>query len=173
MLETYRTFTPVVPATAWVHPSAVVSGDVELSDGVSIWPTAVLRGDQGPIRIGPRSNIQDGSVVHNTGGLSTTRVGARVTVGHRVILHGCVVEDDVLIGMGAIVMDNAHVGTGSIVGAGALVTAGTVIPPGSLVLGSPARVARAVHAKQTEWIAHSWTTYYERCTEELAARQGR
>jgi len=168
MIEPYRSWTPVVPTDSWVHPSAVVSGDVELASGVSIWPTAVLRGDQGPIRIGPQSNIQDGSVVHNTGDLSTTRVGARVTVGHRVILHGCIIEDDCLIGMGAIVMDNARIGTGSIVGAGALVTANTVIPPGSLVLGSPGKVARPVSAKQADWIRHSWSVYFGRCQEELA-----
>jgi len=170
MIESYASFSPVIDPAAWVHTSAVVSGDVALASGVSIWPTAVLRGDQGPIRIGERSNIQDGSVVHNTGDLSTTRVGARVTVGHRVILHGCIIEDDVLVGMGAIVMDNAVVGTGSIIGAGALVTANTVIPPGSLVLGSPARVARAVNAKQRDWIEHSWQVYFGRCQEELSAR---
>lgn len=168
MIEPYKSFTPSIAADAWVHASAVVSGDVVLASGVSIWPTAVLRGDQGPIHIGARSNIQDGSVVHNTGNLSTTRVGERVTVGHRVILHGCVIEDDVLVGMGAIVMDNARVGAGSIIGAGALVTANTIVPPGSLVLGSPGRVARAVSAKQAEWIAHSWQVYFERCAEELA-----
>lgn len=167
MIEPYRSFYPVIPDTSWVHSSAVVSGDVELADGVSIWPTAVLRGDQGAIRIGERSNIQDGSVVHNTGGLSTTRVGARVTVGHRVILHGCQIEDDVLVGMGAIVMDNAIVGAGSVIGAGALVTANTVVPPGSLVLGSPGRVTRAVSAKLRDWIDHSWQVYYGRCLEEL------
>lgn len=170
MIEPYRDFTPTVPDDSWVHPSAVVSGDVVLASGVSIWPTAVLRGDQGPIRIGPRSNIQDGSVVHNTGGVSTTVVGERVTVGHRVILHGCVIGDDVLVGMGAIVMDNARVGSGSLIGAGALVTAGTEIPPGSLVLGSPATVVKPISATQREWIHHSWTVYSERCAEELAAR---
>ncbi len=168
MIESYRGVHPLIPDTSWVHPSAVLSGDVELAGGVSIWPTAVLRGDQGAIRIGERSNIQDGSVVHNTGNLSTTRVGARVTVGHRVILHGCQIEDDVLVGMGAIVMDNAVVGAGSVIGAGALVTANTVIPPGSLVLGSPARVRQAVNDKLRSWIEHSWQVYYERCIEELA-----
>ena len=167
MIESYRSFHPTVPEDAWVHQSAVVSGDVELASGVSVWPTAVLRGDQGAIRVGARSNIQDGSVIHNTGGMSTTRVGERVTVGHRVILHGCVIEDDCLIGMGAIVMDNAVIGTGSIVGAGALVTANTVIPPGSLVLGSPGKVTRTLNAKQMDWIQHAWTVYYERCLEEL------
>jgi len=170
LIEPSRGFTPILSPTTWVHRSAVVTGEVELADHVSIWPTAVLRGDQGAISIGARSNIQDGSVVHNTGDLSTTRVGEQVTVGHRAILHGCIVGSNCLVGMGAIILDNAQIGDWSMIGAGALVTARTVIPPGSLVLGSPARVIKPLSDKQREWITHSWSVYYERCLEELAVR---
>ena len=97
----------------------------------------VYYGDQGLIFIDDESNIQDGTIIHSTGGLSTTHVGKRCTIGHRVLLHGCTIEDDCLIGMGAIVLDNSIIGSGSIVGAGALVTANTTIPPNSLVLGMP------------------------------------
>jgi carbonic anhydrase/acetyltransferase-like protein (isoleucine patch superfamily) len=116
----------------------------------------------GPIRVGAQSNLQDGAICHNTGGMSVTTIGARVTVGHRAILHGCTVEDDCLIGMGAIVMDNAVIGRGSIVGAGAVVLARRVIPPGSMVLGSPAEVARPIKDAETQWILHSWQVYLER-----------
>ena len=105
MVETFLGMTPTIDDEAWVHESAVVMGDVHLERGVTIWPTAVLRGDMGPIRIGEESNIQDGAVCHDTSGLSETVVGKRVTVGHRAILHGCIVEDRCLIGIGAIVLD--------------------------------------------------------------------
>ncbi len=169
MLEPYGELHPVLSPTAWVHRSAVVSGDVVLGDHVGIWPTAVLRGDQGAIRVGARSNIQDGCVVHNTGDLSTTHVGEQVTVGHRAVLHGCQIGSNVLVGMGAIILDNAQIGDWSMIGAGALVTARTIIPPGSLVLGSPARVIKPLSDEQREWITHSWNVYYGRCLEELAA----
>lgn len=133
---------PRLGADVFVAPSAVLIGDVEVGAESSIWFGTVLRGDVFHIRIGCRTNIQDNSVVHVTTGRHATLVGDDVTVGHRVILHGCTVEDGALIGMGAIVMDRAVVGVGAMVGAGALVTEGTVIPPGHLALGSPARVKR-------------------------------
>lgn len=173
MIEPSRGFTPILDPTAWVHSSAVVTGETTLGAHVGIWPTAVLRGDQGAISIGDRSNIQDGCVVHNTGDLSTTSVGEQVTVGHRAILHGCTVGSNVLVGMGAIVLDNAQIGDWCMIGAGALVTARTVIPEGSLVLGSPARIIKPLSDKQREWITHSWQVYYERVLEELEAQQGR
>ena len=169
MIEVSREGSPRVPATAWIHALAYVSGDVELGDRVSVWPGAVLRGDQGAIRLGEDTNIQDGAILHSTGGVSETVVGARVTVGHRAILHGCRIGDDCLIGMGSIVLDNARVGAGSMIGAGALVTAGTEIPPGSLVLGSPARVVGPVSQKQRAAIDHGWRTY-NRLREACQAR---
>ena len=151
---------PQIHTHAYVDPTAVVIGDVTLAAEVSIWPLVVLRGDQGSIYIDAQSNIQDGSVVHATGGISTVRVGKRVTVGHKVLLHGCTVEDDCLVGMGAILLDNCVIGAGSIVGAGALVTAGTLIPAGSLVLGSPAKVVRPLRSGEFEkWIHHGCEEY--------------
>ncbi len=172
MIEVFEEWVPEVHPSAWVHALASVIGDVKLGASVTVWPGAVLRGDMGPIEVGESSNIQDGAVCHDTGGRSTTRIGARVTVGHRAVLHGCVIEDDCLVGMGAIVMDNAVIGRGSVVGAGALVPAGRVIAPGSLVIGAPARVARLVTAAETEWIAYSWRVYQER-GESWRAGKGR
>ena len=171
MIQSFRGLSPDIHPTAFVHPTAVVIGEVTLGPGVSIWPGVVLRGDQGPIVIGENSNIQDNSVVHNTGGRSVTRVGARVTVGHRAILHGCIVEDDVLVGMGSILLDNCVVRAGSMVGAGALVTGGKEIPPGVLALGSPAAPARALRDSDREWIAHSWRVYLE-CAAEYRPSAG-
>ena len=164
-LERYRSFEPEVAPTAYVHPDASVIGEVFVGDRSSVWPTAVLRGDDGPVRVGALTSIQDGCVLHNTTGVSTTVVGDRVTVGHRAILHGCTVEDDCLIGMGAIVLDGAVVGRGSIVGAGAVVTQNKVIPPESLVLGMPAKVVRACGAREREQIETGWREYEERCRE--------
>lgn len=161
MIQDFAGLVPVVDATAWVHESAWVIGEVVIHARASVWPTAVLRGDMGSIVLGADSNLQDGAICHNTGGRSETHIGERVTVGHRAILHGCRIEDDCLIGMGAIVMDNAIIGTGSVVGAGALVTANTVIPPGSMVLGAPARAVRPVSERDKKAIAVGWTTYLE------------
>src|SRR3954454_19744248 len=133
--------TPSVDPQAWVAPGAVLAGRVQLGAEASVWYTCVLRGDMDSITVGARSNIQDGTVVHADPGFPVT-IGSGVSVGHRAVLHGCVIEDDVLIGMGAIVMNRAVVGAGSVVGAGALVPEGLGIPPRSLVLGMPAKVRR-------------------------------
>jgi carbonic anhydrase/acetyltransferase-like protein (isoleucine patch superfamily) len=167
-LERYKDFFPKVDATAFVHAAATVIGDVEIGPESSIWPGTVLRGDDAPIRIGARTSIQDVSVVHTTTGLSQVVVGDRVTVGHRVILHGCVVEDECLIGMGAILLDNCVIGKGSLVGAGALVLQNAKIPPGSLVLGSPARVVRPCGEKERFMIEMGWREYVERTIEYRA-----
>ena len=131
-----------VDPTAFIHPLAFVCGDVDLGPRVSVWPYAVIRADNDRIVIGADTNVQDGAVLHTDPGL-VCALGARVVVGHRAIVHGATVEDDVLVGMGAIVLNRAVVGAGSVVGAGALVPEGKVIPPGVLVLGAPARVVRA------------------------------
>ncbi|MBL4845555.1 MAG: gamma carbonic anhydrase family protein [Planctomycetes bacterium] len=167
-LERFEEHTPRVAEGAYVHAAATVIGDVEIGERSSIWPTVVLRGDDGPIRIGAETSIQDGSVVHMTTGLSEVSIGKRVTVGHKVILHGCVVEDECLIGMGAIVLDNARIGRGSLVGAGALVLQNLVVPPGSLVLGSPAKVVRPVNEKEQAMIEQGWHEYVERAAQYLA-----
>lgn len=159
MLQAFDGKAPQLAAGAWAHETAVLIGDVVLEEGASVWPTAVLRGDMGPIRIGRDSNLQDGVICHDTTDLSQTIVGARVTVGHRAVLHGCVIEDDCLIGMGAMVLDNTVIGAGSFVAAGALVPPGRVIPPGSFVIGMPGRVARPVRPQETAAIAFGWQSY--------------
>ena len=162
---------PEVADSAFVHRAAVLIGRVRIGDRSSVWPNATLRGDDGRIVVGACTSIQDGVVIHATEDLSETRVGDRCTVGHNAILHGAVVEDDCLVGMGAILLDNCRIGRGSLVGAGALVTQGTVVPPGSLVLGSPGKVVRAVRDQDADWIAYSWRHYVKRA--EQFARQTR
>ena len=144
MTESFKGTEPQIDAEAWVHEHAVVIGDVVVKARATVWPGCVLRGDQGSIVIGEETSIQDGTVAHCTGGLSTTVIGARCTVGHRVILHGCVVQDDCMIGMGAILLDNCEIGTGSIIGAGAVVPVGKKIPPRSKVMGVPGRIVGEV-----------------------------
>ncbi len=146
---------PNIHKDTFVAPSADVVGDVTVGAGSSIWYQAVLRGDMAPITIGEHSNVQDGCLLHVATGFPL-KVGNYVTVGHGAILHGCTVEDGVLIGMGAIVLDGAVIGEGSIIGAGALVTEGKVIPPRSLVVGVPGKVVRQLdEAKAAHLIAHA------------------
>ncbi len=159
MIEPFLHFHPDIHPTAWVHAAAIVIGEVQLGPGVSVWPTASVRGDMGPISIGEDSNIQDGAVAHNTGGRSVTEIGPRVTVGHRAIVHGCVIERDCLIGMGAILLDNCHIEEHCIIGAGALVAMGRRIPARSLVLGSPGRVVRQLREEDLAWIQNGWQSY--------------
>lgn len=135
---------PRLGRDVFVAPNATLIGDVELADEASVWFSAVLRGDIGSIRIGPRTNIQDLACIHLTQGLSRTIVGADVTVGHGAILHGCRVGDRCLIGMGSVLLDNAEVGEGSVVAAGSVVPPNMKIPPRSLVRGTPAKVIREV-----------------------------
>src|SRR3954465_786173 len=144
--------------TAYIHPTAVVLGDVTLGKRVSVWPTAVLRGDSDAIVIGEESNVQDGTVVHVDPGVPCT-VGRGVAIGHRAIVHGATVGDDCLIGMGAILLNSVVVGSGSIVGAGAVCGEGIEIPPNSLVVGVPARVIRETTAAERERIAHTVRAY--------------
>ncbi len=126
-----------IHATAFIAPGAVVLGDVTLAARASVWYGAVLRGDMAAIVVGEATNLQDGTIVHVDEG-KPARIGARVGVGHRAILHGCTVEDDCLIGMGSVLLNDVHVGTGSVVAAGAVVPEGTRVPPGSLIVGVPA-----------------------------------
>ena len=133
---------PEIDPSAFVHPDAVIIGDVRIGPESSIWPTTVLRGDIGSIRIGAQTSVQDGSVLHCTPAHATI-VGDRCVVGHRVHLEGCIIEDDSLIGSGSIVLNGAVVGTNALVGAGALVTGGVVVPPNARALGVPARITEA------------------------------
>jgi carbonic anhydrase/acetyltransferase-like protein (isoleucine patch superfamily) len=149
---------PQIDPTAYVSPHAVVIGDVRLAARSSVWPTAVLRGDINFIEIGEDSNIQDGSIVHLAEDLPV-KVGKLVTVGHRAVLHACVVEDECLIGMGSTILDGAVIGKGSIIGSHALVTKGTHIPPGSLVMGMPAKVVRPLRPDEIAGI-RVWADHY-------------
>jgi len=160
--------TPTLASTCWVAPDAVIAGDVELHEDASVWYTAVIRADADRITIGAGANIQDGCVLHTDPGFHLS-VGARVTVGHRAVLHGCRIEDDVLVGMGAIVMNGAVVGTGSMVAAGALVPAGAVIPPRSLVLGSPGKVRRETTEDERHLIAINAQHYVDLAKVHAAA----
>lgn len=149
---------PSTASTAWIAPGAWVVGDVELAEGSSVWFGAVLRGDTEPIAVGENSNIQDGCVLHTDPGFPL-RIGAGVTVGHRAVLHGCVVEDGSLIGMGAVVLNGARIGSGSIIGAGALVPEGKSIPERSLAVGVPARVVRELNKSELEGLRKSAEGY--------------
>lgn len=161
MISKFEDKFPVVHPTAFVSENATVIGDVEIGEDSSIWFGSVVRGDVNYIRIGERTNIQDNSVIHVSGGTHPTVLGSEITVGHRVLLHGCTVDDRCLIGMGAILMDGVHVGEECLVGAGSLLTPGTIVPPRSLVIGSPARVKRELTAEEIEFLDRSWRNYTE------------
>ena len=151
----------IAPEGAWVAPSADVIGDVHLGADASVWFGAVIRGDNTPMLIGARTNIQEAAMLHSDPGAPLT-IGTGCTIGHHAILHGCTIEDDVLIGMGAIVLNRAVIGAGSIVGAGALVTEGKVMPPNSLIVGSPARVARTLDDGAAAMLKASAAHYVEK-----------
>ena len=161
--------TPTIHPEAFVHDSAHVIGDVTLGARVSVWPTAVLRGDSDAITIGEDSNVQDGTVVHVDPGVPCT-IGARVAIGHRAIVHGATVGDDCLIGMGAILLNGVVVGSGSIVGAGAVCREGMQIPANSLVVGVPARVIRETTEAERARIASTVAAYLRLQVEHRAGR---
>ena len=150
MLDSFLGRSPRLGREVYVSDTAAVVGDVTLGDGASIWFGASLRGDVHWIEVGARSNVQDNATVHVSRGTHPCRIGEGVTVGHNAVVHGCTIEDDVLIGMGAVVLDGAVIGAGSLVGAGALVTMNTRVPPRSLVIGSPARVVRQLTEDEVE-----------------------
>lgn len=155
--------------TAFVHDQAVVLGDVSLGERVSVWPGSVLRGDIESIAVGAESNVQDGSIIHVDRG-APARIGARVAIGHRAIVHGATVEDDVLIAMGAILLTGVHVGTGSVIGAGALCPEGMRVPPNSLVLGVPGRVVRETTPELRSRIRATVESYLRLQDEHRAGR---
>lgn len=147
-----------IDTSAYIHPLAVVIGDVSLGAHTSVWPTAVIRADSAAITIGADCNVQDGSVLHVDAGYPMV-IGSRVSIGHRAVLHGATVEDDCLIAMGAILLNGVVVGEGSLVGAGAVCREGMRIPPRSVVLGVPARVARVATSEITERIRRTMESY--------------
>jgi carbonic anhydrase/acetyltransferase-like protein (isoleucine patch superfamily) len=152
MIRSYQGRLPVVPATCYVDASAQVIGDVELGEHASIWMNAVVRGDVNSIRIGARSNVQDCAVLHGMRHLYPVHVGEMVTIGHNATVHGCVLEDAVLVGIGAVILNDARIGEGSIVAAGAVIPEHTVIPPNSLVAGVPGKVRRTLGDADREMI---------------------
>ncbi len=151
---------PRVAESAWVADSAEVMGNVVLGDNASIWFGAVLRGDNETLTIGAGTNVQDGSVLHSDHGQPLT-LGERVTVGHKVVLHGCTVGDESLIGIGAVVLNGARIGKNCLVGAGALVTEDKEFPDGSMILGSPAKAVRQLTPEQMEGLRKSAQTYID------------
>jgi len=157
-----------IDPSAYVSPHAVVSGTVSLGADSSVWPLTVIRGDKGEIRIGARTNIQDGCILHADPDAYLT-IGDGVSLGHGAIVHGCTVEDEVLIGMGAVVLNHAVIGRGSLVAARALVTEGMVVPPGSLVVGIPGKV-RPLDPRHGERIRRTTQNYVELKDAYKAAR---
>jgi gamma-carbonic anhydrase len=150
MINTVNGMTPRIDPSAYVAPGAVVVGDVELGPQSSVWYNAVLRGDLNWIRVGARSNLQDGTIVHVDHRREGTLVGSDVIVGHRVILHSCVVGDRSLVGMGAVLLNGSQVGEGAMVAAGAVLAPGFVVPPGTLAAGVPARIKRELTPAEQE-----------------------
>jgi carbonic anhydrase/acetyltransferase-like protein (isoleucine patch superfamily) len=144
MIRSYRGRMPQIPASAYIDPDAVIIGDVTIGEHSSVWPGVVIRGDVNWIRIGAGTNIQDGSVLHVMMDTHPLQLGDAVTIGHGVILHGCMIESRVLIGMGSVLLNGSKIGTGSIVAAGTLVPEGAVVPPGSLFMGHPGKFRRAL-----------------------------
>lgn len=160
-IRTFENHTPTVDADAWLDPQCLVIGDVHIGAHASVWPGVVIRGDINRIRIGGETNIQDGSILHNSHdgpfmpGGSPLIIGDRVTVGHQAVLHGCEIRSDCLIGMGAIVMDRVVVEPGVMVGAGSLVPPGKTLASGYLYTGSPAKRSRALTDREKEYFAYS------------------
>ena len=141
---------PKLHDSCWLAPNATVVGDVEMGENCTVWFNSVVRGDVNKIRIGHHSNVQDGAVIHCTYQKTATIIGNYVSIAHNAIVHGCTIEDHVLIGMGAIVMDNAYIESGSIIAAGAIVTQGTRVPKGSIYAGNPAKFLKPVSEEAAE-----------------------
>ena len=166
-IRNFEQYSPVIDQTAWLDPTCLVIGDVHIGAESSVWPGAVVRGDIHRIRIGRTTNIQDGSVLHNSHdgpfmpGGSPLIIGDRVTVGHKAVLHGCEVQDECLIGMGAIVMDKAVIESGVILGAGSLVPPGKALASGYLYTGSPARPVRPLSEREKAYFRYSAEYYAE------------
>jgi carbonic anhydrase/acetyltransferase-like protein (isoleucine patch superfamily) len=147
LIRSYRGHTPQIAPSAYIDPQAVIIGDVVIGEDSSVWPCAVVRGDVHYIRIGARTNIQDGSVLHVMRDTNALVLGDDVTVGHSVTLHGCTIESRCLIGMGSIILNGAVIGTGSIIAAGTLVPERTIVGAGSLMMGQPAKLRRSLTAQ--------------------------
>lgn len=160
----FKEWAPKVDDKAYIAPGATVIGRVELAADSSVWPGAVLRGDNEPIVVGQGSNVQDGAILHTDPGCPLT-VGQGVTVGHQAMLHGCTIEDGALIGIQAVILNKAVIGKESLVGAGAIVTEGKVFPERSLILGAPARVVRTLTDEEVANLQRNGQTYVDRAQE--------
>jgi carbonic anhydrase/acetyltransferase-like protein (isoleucine patch superfamily) len=170
MIKPFQQHTPQLASNAWVASTALVMGKVTLGHESSIWYGSVLRGDVNSIYIGAKTNIQDRTVIHVTSDTHPTHVGDNVTVGHGVVLHGCRIDDEVLVGMGAVVLDGVEVGRGSIVAAGSLIPPRKVFPAGSMIMGNPGRVIRQVSAEEARAIEQS-AEHYVALARQHAAEQ--
>ena len=173
MIRTFNGNSPIVPASCYVDESAQLLGDVTLGEQASVWMNAVLRGDVHSIRVGARSNVQDNAVLHGQRGVWPVIVGEGVTIGHGAIVHGCVVEDNVLIGMGAVILNGARIGAGSIVAAGAVIPEQTQIPPRSLVAGVPGKIRRQLDDQDLDMIRMYAQNYLDYTAIYLAERNAR
>lgn len=151
----------MVPSSCYVDPSAQVIGDVILGDQASIWMNAVVRGDVNSIRIGAKSNVQDCAVLHGMRHIYPVIVGELVSIAHNATVHGCVIEDMVLVGIGAVILNNARIGEGSIIAAGAVIPEQIVIPPNSLVAGVPGKIKRTLGDKDREMILKHANNYLD------------
>lgn len=161
MIRSFNNITPKIAASAFVADDAIIIGDVEIGEDASVWFGSIIRGDVNFIRIGARTNIQEGTIIHVSSKTHSTVLEEYITVGHRVTLHGCHVESGCLIGIGAILMDGVRVGANSLVAAGSLLTPGIQIPQNSLVMGSPAKVKRELTADELAYLDKSWQNYVE------------
>ena len=151
---------PRIHESCYVHPTAVIIGDVTIEEGCSIWPHAVIRADLAPVTIGPGSNVQDNCVIHLTDE-TPVRIGRDVSLGHGCIVHGSTIHDDVIIGINSVLFNGSEIGAGSIVGVNSYVREGTIVPPGSLVMGTPAKVVRSGDDTLLDLIRANARTYHE------------
>jgi carbonic anhydrase/acetyltransferase-like protein (isoleucine patch superfamily) len=172
MILNHDAKSPDIDPAAWVAPNATVVGDVTIGARVGIWYSAVIRADTESIQVGEATNIQDGCVLHADPGYPL-RIGARVSVGHGAILHGCQIGDDVLVGMGAVVMNGASIGNDTIVGAGTLIPEGVTVPDGVLVLGAPGRVRRSITDEERKDTRATAERYVERRPQDRDVVSGR
>ena len=159
MIRAYRGVVPRIAESAYIDPSAQIIGDVIIGERSSVWPNVSVRGDVNYIRIGDETSIQDNTVLHVDHDVYPCIVGNRVTVGHSAVLHGCVVEDETLIGIGAIVLNGAKIGRGAVIAAGALVPEGMEVPPGMLAMGTPAKIRREVTPEERIRFAKNCDNY--------------
>lgn len=165
----YKGVLPRIHPTAYVAPSSSIVGDVEIGAGSGIWFNCVIRGDVEWVKIGERTNIQDGTVIHVTRNGHPTRIGSGITIGHACILHACTLEDDCFIGMGSLVMDDAVVKSGGMLAAGSMLTPGKIVPKGQLWAGRPAKYFRDLTQEEIDFIAISANNYYKHVVEYIEA----